>query len=133
MSYQSIQILGRVGQSAELRYTATGTAVASFSLASNETWTSNGERQTRVTWHRCTLWGKVAESLAEHITKGKELFVSGTVTARAYTAKNGEAAASLEVKVDQVRFVGSKSDNQGSSYADPTDNVSVDEAADLPF
>jgi len=133
MSFQSITILGRVGTSAELRFTPSGTAVAGFSLASNETWKdANGQKQERVTWHRCTLWGKAAESLAEYVTKGKMIMVTGTVTARAYMGKNGEAAASLEVKVEQLRFAGSNGADSGN-HADPTDSINVEDSPDIPF
>ncbi len=133
MSFQSITILGRVGTSAELRFTPSGTAVAGFSLASNETWKDgSGQKQERVTWHRCTLWGKAAESLAEYVTKGKMIMVTGTVTARAYMGKNGEAAASLEVKVEQLRFAGGNG-GDSSNHADPTDNINVEDSPDIPF
>lgn len=131
MSYQQITILGRVGQSAELRFTPTGTAVAGFSLASNETWKDgNGQKQERVTWHRCTLWGKTAEALAEHVTKGKLLFVEGTVSARAYADKDGNPQASLEVKVNQLRFAGGKGDSNSNGNLD---DVSVEDSTDIPF
>lgn len=133
MSFQNITILGRVGAAAELRFTPSGTAVAGFSLASNETWKdSNGTKQERVTWHRCTLWGKAAESLAEYITKGKMIMVTGTVTARAYAGKDGNPAASLEVKVEQLRFAGGNGGDSGN-HADPTDSIGVDNASEIPF
>ena len=129
--YQSIHLLGRVGNDAELRFTPSGSAVASFSLATSETWNSNGEKQERTTWHRCTLWGKAAESLAEHVTKGKMLFVDGTVSARAWTDKDGKPQASLEVKVNQLRFAGGRSDNGHTNGS--VDNVSVDSSESIPF
>ena len=130
MSFQQITILGRVGNDAELRFTPSGSAVSGFSFASNETWKDgSGQKQERVTWHRVTMWGKMAESLSEHITKGKMLLVTGTVTARAYTDNAGEVKASLEVKADQVRFAGGNSgDNNGSA-----ENVSVENSQDIPF
>lgn len=132
MSFQSITVLGRVGTSAELRFTPSGVAVAGFSLASNETWKdSSGQKQERVTWHRCTLWGKAAESLAEYVTKGKMIMVTGTVTARAYMGKSGEAAAGLEVKVEQLRFAGGNGADSGN-HADPTNGASVADGDEMP-
>lgn len=137
MSYQKITILGRVGNDAELRFTPSGSAVASFSLASNETWKDgSGQKQERTTWHRCTLWGKVAEALAEHVTKGKMLLVEGAVTARAYTDKSGEAKASLEVKVDQLRFAGGSAGNgdaTGNSDSTWESTTTVADSKEIPF
>ena len=133
MSYQSIQILGRVGKGgAELRYTPTGAVVASFSLASNENCKdANGQKQERVTWHRCTLWGKAAEALSEYITQGKMVFVDGTVSARGYLDKGGDVQASLEVKVNQFRFAGGDSGNAGQGES--IDNVHIEDSKELPF
>lgn len=131
MSFQQIQILGRVGQDCELRFTPTGIAVGSFSLASNESWTGNdGQKQERVTWHRCTLWGSTAEKVSEHITKGKALFVVGTVTANAYMDREGNAKASLEVKVNTFRFVGGRGDSAEQNTS-TVDNPPLDK--DVPF
>ena len=133
MSYQKITILGRVGNDAELRFTPSGTAVAGFSLASNETWKdANGQKQERTTWHRCTLWGKTAEALAEHVTKGKMLLVEGSATARAWTDKEGKAQASLEVKVDQLRFAGGSSNGNGGHSTESLDRT-VENPEDIPF
>ena len=133
MSFQQITILGRVGNDAELRFTPSGSAVSGFSFASNETWKDgSGQKQERVTWHRVTMWGKMAESLSEHITKGKMLLVTGTVTARAYTDNAGEVKASLEVKADQVRFAGGNSGDNGGNNAS-VDNVGVQDSEEIPF
>lgn len=140
MSFQKITILGRVGNSAELRFTPSGVAVAGFSLASSETWKDgNGTKQERTTWHRCTLWGKTAEALAEHVTKGKLLLIEGTVTARAYMDKNSEPQASLEVKVDQLRFAGGKNDGDNSNGSGSSGDsngysgTTAPEGEDIPF
>lgn len=130
MSYQQITILGRSGNDCEMRYTPSGTAVASFRFASNEKWTDgSGQKQERVIWYKVTIWGKPAESLSEYITKGKELLIIGTVTASAYMDKQGKPAASLDVKADTIRFVGSK----GGSSTDPTDSVNVEDSQSIPF
>lgn len=130
MSYQQIVILGRSGNDCELRFTPSGTAVASFRFASNEKWTDgSGQKQERVIWYKVTLWGKAAESLSEYITKGKELMVIGTVTASAYMDKQGKPAASLDVKADQIRFAGSK----GGSSTDPTDSINTPDEEPMPF
>lgn len=102
--------------------------MSSFSLAVNEKF---GDKQT-TTWFRVTMWAQMAEKLTEYITKGKELLVVGTVSARGYTAKDGTAAASLELRATTVRFVGGKGNN-GGDHADPTDSVNVEDSQSIPF
>jgi len=102
---KSITIAGRVGNDAELRQTQSGKAVASFTVAVDNGKDASG-RKRDATWFKCVLWEKRAEALAPHITKGQFVVVSGEPGVEAYTAKNGEAAAKLVVRVDQFTFGG---------------------------
>lgn len=115
--FQETIIVGRVGNDPEQRFTPGGDAVTSFSVAVNKTWKdTNGETQQRVTWFRCTAWRKTAEIVAQYVTKGQQVLVSGEIQpARAYLDKNGNAAASLELTVNTVKFLGSRGDNENGS------------------
>lgn len=110
--------------------------MTTFSLAVNKSWTNaDGQKQNKTVWFRISCWRKLAEIVSQYCTKGQQVMVVGEIEeARSYTDKNGEARASLEVTAQTVRFLGSKSDNQGNhSQGDPTDNGSVDNSAEIPF
>jgi len=105
--------IGNIGKDdADLRYTASGQPVSNFSLATTSGW---GDSKTTL-WIRCTIWGKLAESLTPYLTKGKQVLVEGelqvdTATGgpRVWTDKSGNARASFEITARAVVLLGSKS------------------------
>jgi single-strand DNA-binding protein len=136
MTYQQITIVGNVGRDPELKYTQTGTAVTDFSLAVNSSYkTAAGEQVDRTTWYRITCWGKVAEIVSRYVKKGKQVLVIGDrIEANAYTGKDGEARASLDVTANTVRFLGNKNDNGASDNAPEynANDISPD-GEEIPF
>lgn len=114
MTYQQITLVGNVGRDPELRYTPQGTAVCDVSVAVSRSFKgADGQRNEETTWFRVTCWNKLAETVANYVKKGKQILVTGEVSARAYTAKDGTPAVSLEVRADTVRFLGSRSEGDG--------------------
>jgi single-strand DNA-binding protein len=112
--YQKIFLTGNLGRDPELRYTPNGTAVTSFSLATNERWTTqDGQQQERTIWWRVSVWGKQAESVSQYLSKGSQVFVEGrmdpdpeTGNPRIWTDRDGRARASFEIVARSVKFVG---------------------------
>ena len=105
--FQQLIIVGNLGNDPELRYTSSGTPVANFNVATSRRWTDQqGKPQEETTWFRVSAWGKQAETVNQYLRKGRQVMVVGRVTARAYTAANGEPRASLDVTADSVRFLG---------------------------
>ena len=105
--YQQLLIVGNLGNDPELRYMADGTPVANFNVAVNRRWTGqDGTPQEETTWFRVAAWRKLAETCNQYLRKGRQVMVIGRVSARAYTAANGELRASLDVTADTVRFLG---------------------------
>lgn len=99
--------IGNLGRDAEVRYTTGGAAVAKFSIACTEVWTDkSGTRQERTEWVNCELWGKQAESLAEYLTKGKQVHVQGRLQTDDYTDKEGAQRKFTKVRVDRVVLLG---------------------------
>lgn len=128
--YQSIDLIGNLGNDPELRYTPSGVPVASFNLAVSRQWTdsNDGEKKQKTTWFRISVWNKQAEVVAEHLRKGRQVFVTGEVEeARVYTDRDGKPRASLEVKAQSVRFLGQR------GAGDAADNVSVENSPEIPF
>lgn len=117
--YQSLTIVGNVGKDAEMRYTPSGQAVTSFSVATNRQYTaSSGEQVKETTWFRVSAWGKTAEVCNTYVKKGMKVLVEGRLTAdkntggpRIWTKQDGSAGASFEVTANTVRFLSSRSES----------------------
>src|ERR1700690_3963596 len=74
--FHTIIIVGNLGKDPEMRYTPSGQAVTSFSVASNRSWTdSNGQKQTEVIWFRISAWGKQAEICNQYLKKGSKVLI----------------------------------------------------------
>jgi single-strand DNA-binding protein len=112
--YQKIFLAGNLGRDPELRYTPNGTAVTSFSIATNEQWTDpDGQQQRRTTWWRVKVWGPQAESANEYLHKGSQVFIEGrmdpdpeTGGPRLWTGSDGRTRATFEIVAQRVNFVG---------------------------
>ena len=110
---QILTIAGNVGKDAELRTTGNGDKVLGFSIAVNNGKDKNGTERP-ATWYDCTIWGKRAEALAGHITKGSKLTLTGRPSARAHDGK-----AYLQLNVNELTFMGGgQRDNNDGGYGD---------------
>ena len=123
-------IIGSVGANPEMMATSKGTPVCTFNVAVNE---KRGENET-TTWFKVTAWAKLAEVCNRYVTKGMKIMVSGSVSASAYTRKNGEVACSLEINARDVEFLGGKrSDADDTGLKVPEGFTPVEPDSDLPF
>ncbi len=106
-------LIGRLGKDPEVRRTNSGTPVANFSLATNETWTDkNGEKQERTEWHNIVAWSKLAEICEQYLTKGKLVYIEGRIQTREYDDRDGNKRRITEVVANDMRMLGSKTDNR---------------------
>ena len=105
-----ISAAGRVVADAEVRFTKSGDPIASFRLASD---VGFGDNKT-TNWFNCQIWGKRAESLAPHLTKGSQLTVFGTLKLREWEDKEGQKKLSPDISVDELAFQGGKKDGEPS-------------------
>jgi len=115
--YQTCIIVGNLGADADYRYNeGENSSVCHFNVAVNERWTSrDGQPQEKTTWFRVTLWGRLADSIHRYLTRGKQVFVEGTIDASAYkTQQDGTARASLELRARTVRLLGGRGDDWDS-------------------
>ena len=143
--FQTIILAGNLGRDPEMRYTPTGQAVTSFSVATNRQWTNNtGETVKETVWFRVSAWGKLAETCNQYLKKGSKVLVEGRLTAdaetggpRVWTAQDGKQRASFEVNAQTVRFLSSRTDSPGetgSGTAPMEDGTFVGEGDDnIPF
>lgn len=139
--YQKVIIIGNLGGDPELRYTANGIAVTSFSVATNEKWNDrDGNKQERTTWWRVTCWQRLAEIVCEYLVKGRPVFIEGRMNPdadsggpRIWFDNNNDARASFELTAQTVKFLGGGGNNGGSRQQGRQEQQWEDEADDIPF
>ncbi len=141
-SLNKVMLIGHLGKDPELRYTASGTAVANFSMATNESWKDqDGNVQERTEWHNIVMWAKLAEIAGEWLKKGKQIYVEGRLQTRSYDDKNGVKRYTTEVVVNDMIMLGGGSgsgstDAAGKETAMGTgtqQGSNSDKEDDLPF
>ena len=115
-SVNKVILVGNLGRDAELRYTPAGAAVATINMATTEVWNDkSGQRQEKTEWHRVVLWGKQAESLAEYLTKGKQIYVEGRLQTRQWDDKDGNKRYTTEIRGDRIVLLGGGGGGRGAS------------------
>lgn len=102
----SISIAGQLGKDAEVRFLPNGDPVSNFSIAD-----SQGKTKPTIWWN-CQLFGKRAESLSQYLVKGQSVTVSGIVTQREYTDKDGQKRTAQNVNVNEVALQGGRKDSE---------------------
>jgi single-strand DNA-binding protein len=128
-------LIGRVGQEPELRATQAGQQVATFSLATSETWKDkNGQPQEKTEWHRCVVWGKLAEAVvAKYVHKGDALYVEGRIQTRKWQDKSGVDRYTTEINVNQLQMLGGSKASEKQDYQDPLVHAGDDFSDSIPF
>lgn len=102
-----VQLIGHVGSDPEIKSFDGGKKLASFNLATNESYKNEkGEKVEETQWHKLVAWGKTAEIIEKYAAKGKEIAVEGKLTYRSYDDKNGEKRYVTEVVVNEVLLLG---------------------------
>ena len=133
--YQQFIAVGNLGSDVEMRYTPSGVPVASFNLAVNKSFVKeDGAKVEKTLWVRITCWRKLAETVAQYLTKGRQVMVVGEIEeARGYLDQEGNARASLEVTAQTVRFLGQREGGDSAGNNGSVENVSVENSQDIPF
>lgn len=115
-SLNKVMLIGNLGKDPEVRYTTSGQAVATFSLATSEKFKNkSGDWEERTEWHRVTLWGKQAEIAGEYLTKGKTVYIEGRLQTRKWTDRDGNDKYTTEIVGDRMQMLGGKGDAAGGS------------------
>ncbi len=128
-------LIGNLGADPELRYTASGTAVAKFRIATTETYNDRqGNRQERTDWHRITAWGKLAEICGQYLSKGRQVYIEGSIRNDSWE-QDGVKRYSYEIVAQNMQMLGSPGDRGAGrdyegSFSPPEGGVPDD---DIPF
>ena len=130
-----VVLVGRLTKDMELKYTAKGTAVASFTLAIDRRFKSQtGEKETD--FINCVAWDKVGETASKYVGKGSQIGVAGRIQVRSYEAKDGGKRYVTEVVAEEIEFMGSAGQKEvvKAEKVDMDDfTPMVEDDDDLPF
>ena len=108
-------LIGNLGADPEIRYTGSGTAITTLSLATSESWTdkSSGEKKERTEWHRVKLFGRLAEIAGEYLKKGRQVYVEGSLRTDKYTDKDGVDRFSTDIVANEMQMIGGNAGEGG--------------------
>jgi single-strand DNA-binding protein len=139
-SLNKVMLIGNLGKDPEVRFTASGQAVASFSLATSEKFKGKtGELEERTEWHNITLWGKLAEIAGEYLSKGKTVYIEGRLQTRKWQDKSGNDRYTTDIVGEKMQMLSPKGERSGGepSSASRTGGPSYEEPPfqddDIPF
>lgn len=109
-------LIGNLGRDPELRYIPSGQPVASFTVATSESYTDrSGARQKRTEWHNIVAWGKLAELCGQYLKKGRQIYLEGRISTRQYEAKDGSGKRSrTEIVAQVIQFLGGRAGAEGA-------------------
>jgi len=125
-------LVGRLGRDPELKYTPSGAPVAKFSLATDERYKDQtGEWQDRTEWHNIVVWSKLAETCGQYLTKGKLVYIEGTIRSRQWQDQTGNKRTSYEIVANRMQMLGSKLDSERAASAG-MDRTSPERPAPAP-
>ncbi|MEX2374285.1 MAG: single-stranded DNA-binding protein [Dehalococcoidia bacterium] len=134
-------VIGHLGADPEMRYTANGSAVTTFRVATSRNFTDgSGERREETEWFRVVTWNRLAETCAQYLTKGRLVYVEGRLQTRQWDDQQGQRRYTTELIAETVRFLGGARDGGGNSgefaspgFATGPDNEGDIDPDDLPF
>jgi single-strand DNA-binding protein len=108
-------IIGHLGRDPEMRYTASGRPVTTFSVATSRSWnTSSGERRTETEWFNVVAWGSLAEICKQYLSKGQQVYIDGRLKTRRWDDENGNRHTTTEIVASEMIMLGERLDSGGS-------------------
>lgn len=138
-SLNKVILIGRCGNNPETKTFDNGGSVTNVSLATTETWTSNGGKKEKTSWHNLSFSGKLAEIVEKYVSKGSLICVEGAIDYQSYE-KDGVKQYFTKIKCNQMRMLGSKGDSEQASNTNQPEPVNTMQGADnqgdidsLPF
>jgi single-strand DNA-binding protein len=119
-------LIGNLGRDPEIRYTQSGEPIANFSLATNESWTDrSGQKQERTEWHRVEVFGKTAQVVRDYLTKGRSVYIEGTIRYDEWTDKDGNKRNTTKIRVSgpnsRLVMLGGRGEGGGGRSSGPPD------------
>ena len=132
-SLNKVMLIGNLGKDPEVRYTAAGTAVASFSLATSERFKNkNGEWEEKTEWHNVTLWARLAEIAGEYLAKGKTVYIEGRLQTRKWQDRDGKDRYTTEIVGEKMQMLSGKGEGGGRQNGGRSESQSQEPAYEEP-
>jgi single-strand DNA-binding protein len=114
-------IVGTLGKDPEINYTASGSAVANISVATNETWKdkTTGQPVERTEWHRIVIFGKLAEIAVQYLKKGAQVYFEGKIQTRKWQDQGGQDRYSTEIVANEMQMLGGNQNRAQTAQPNP--------------
>ncbi|MBI2593385.1 single-stranded DNA-binding protein [Candidatus Daviesbacteria bacterium] len=122
-SWNRVELIGNLTRDPEMRYTPSGAAVVTFTIATNRTFVSDGEKREEADFHRCVAWNKLAELCNQLLKKGNRVFVSGRLQNRSWDTPEGQTRYITEIVIEDMILLTSR--NNGESVESTQDEPPV--------
>lgn len=120
MDLNKAMIIGRLTRDPEVKSTPNGQNVASFSLATNFTWTDqSGQRQEKGEFHNIVAWRKLADICGQYLKKGSKIYIEGRLQTRDWTGQDGVKRYRTEIIADNMIMLDSKPSGSGNNFSAP--------------
>src|SRR5713226_3277887 len=117
-SINKVILIGRLGKDPEVKYTPSGAPVAKFSLATDEVFKDrSGEQQRRTEWHQIVAWNRLAEICGEYLTKGKQVYIEGSIRSHQWEDQSGNKRTAYEIVAREMKMLGSRADSERAAAA----------------
>jgi len=110
-------LVGNLGQDPEMKYTASGVAIANISVATTDSWNDKqtGEKVTKTEWHRVVAFQRLAEIMGEYLKKGSQVYIEGKLQTRKWQDQNGQDRWSTEIVASDMQMLGGRGEDGGGS------------------
>jgi len=129
-------LIGRLGADPEIRYTPSGAEVATFRIATSESWTNkSGEKEERTEWHRIVAWRGLAKICGEFLSKGKLVYVEGRLRTRSWEDRDGNKRTTTEVEATDMKMLGGAGEGGRKAREPEAESAPppAKEEEDIPF
>ena len=129
-----VMVIGNLGADPEMRYTADGTALTNFRVASSRTYSGrDGERKEETEWFSVVTWQKLAEQCSQYLQKGKKVYIEGRLQTRSWDTPEGERKYRTEVIAERVLFLDRAGEMPLGEHRDAVPAGGDVEPEDIPF
>jgi single-strand DNA-binding protein len=116
MSLNKVMLIGNLGRDPEVRYLDNNKVVATFTIATNETYTDkNGERRTETEWHRVEMWDQLAKIAEKYLKKGSPVYVEGRIKTENWKDKEGNERTDKKIRVTSMTLLGNRNSNEAGN------------------
>lgn len=124
-------LVGHLGKDPEVRHLDGGVTVASFPLATSESFNKDGKKIEQTEWHNIVMWRGLADIASKYLQKGKLVYIEGKLRTRSFEDKEGHKKYTTEIVAENFTMLGRKSDFENGNSGETNQNVKKEESVDF--